>query len=117
MVVPAAVVQRGPQGDYAFLITANDKTATNRPAAAYKSSGTNGTNDNSEIMTAKMQAVTDEIIGSDALIDSGLTPGQRVVVEGQYKLQDGSLVKISKPNRSTNSVPEKTASSNVDSAL
>jgi len=30
-----------------------------------------------------------------ALIDSGLKPGDRVVVDGQYKLQTGSRIKIS----------------------
>jgi len=30
-----------------------------------------------------------------ALIDDGLRPGERVVVDGQYKLQPGSQVKLS----------------------
>jgi multidrug efflux system membrane fusion protein len=31
------------------------------------------------------------------LIDSGLAEGEQVVVDGQYKLQEGSTVKIAQP--------------------
>jgi multidrug efflux system membrane fusion protein len=109
VVVPAAVVQRGPQGDYAFVV----EKSTNSPGAdrprridsggnpaaagdpgAKTNRPTRGGNDNAEIAVVKMQTVTDEIIDTDAVINSGLEPGQRVVTEGQYKLQDGSAVKV-----------------------
>jgi len=67
IVVPASVVQRGPQGAYAFVIGADD-TVKQRV-----------------IQVAQMD-------GGLALIDSGLKPGEKVVVDGQYKLQDGSPV-------------------------
>jgi len=68
IVVPASVVQRGPEGSYAFIVN-ND-------------------------MSVKMAPVkVAQIDQGQALIDSGLTPGQRVVVDGQYKLQPGSKVK------------------------
>jgi multidrug efflux system membrane fusion protein len=68
IVVPASVVQRGPEGPYAFVVKGD--------------------------MTVEMVKVkVAEIDQGLALIDSGLTPGQRVVVDGQYKLQLGSKVK------------------------
>ncbi len=67
-VVPASVVQRGPDGAFAFVIQ-DDQTVTMR--------------------TIKVA----QIEGGLALIDEGLKPGERVVVDGQYKLQPGSHVK------------------------
>lgn len=86
-VVPASVVQRGPDGDFAFII--------------------------SEDLTAQVRKIkVAQIDRGQALIDEGLSPGERVVVDGQYKLQAGSKVKLpeagnagersisrSKPNR------------------
>ncbi len=69
VVVPASVVQRGPEGAYAFVIQADD-TVQMRP-----------------IKVAQIEA-------GEALIESGLQPGERIVVDGQYKLQPGSHIKI-----------------------
>jgi membrane fusion protein, multidrug efflux system len=69
IVVPASVVQRGPQGAFAFVIE-----------------------DNATVKAAPIQVA--QIDGGYALIDRGLTPGQQVVVDGQYKLEDGSKVSI-----------------------
>jgi membrane fusion protein, multidrug efflux system len=69
LVVPASVVQRGPQGAFAFVIKPDE--------------------------TVEMRPVTvGPIDGGMALIEAGLDAGQRVVVDGQYKLQPGSRVKI-----------------------
>jgi multidrug efflux system membrane fusion protein len=70
IVVPASVVQRGPQGAFAFAIQ-----------------------DDSTVKAVPIQVA--QIDGGFALIDQGLTPGQRVVVDGQYKLEDGSKVILS----------------------
>lgn len=67
-VVPASVVQRGPDGAFAFVIQ-EDQTVKMRPLKVA------------------------QIEGGVALIDEGLKPGERVVVDGQYKLQPGSHVK------------------------
>jgi membrane fusion protein, multidrug efflux system len=67
-VVPASVVQRGPEGAFAFVIQ-EDLTVAMRP-----------------IKVAQIE-------GGIALIDEGLKPGERIVVDGQYKLQPGSHVK------------------------
>jgi membrane fusion protein, multidrug efflux system len=72
VVVPASVVQRGPQGTYAFVVGA-DSTVSIRPLKVA------------------------QIDGDIALIDDGLHPGERVVVDGQYKLQAGSAVTFSGP--------------------
>ncbi len=71
-VVPASVVQRGPEGTFAFVI-GNDSTA--------------------RVRSIKVAQVDQ----GQALIDAGLTPGERVVVDGQYKLQPGSKVSWSAP--------------------
>jgi len=67
-VVPASVVQRGPDGAFAFVIQ-DDQTVTMHPLKVA------------------------QIEGGLALIEEGLQPGERVVVDGQYKLQPGSHVK------------------------
>ena len=80
LVVPASVVQHGPNGTYAYVITA-DKTAEMRPVQV------------------------GPIDGGQALIDSGLKEGEQVVVDGQYKLQPGSPVQITTPNQAVNGKP------------
>lgn len=50
-------------------------------------------------MTVKIRPVNVvQIEAGEALIDSGLKAGEPVVVDGQYKLQDGSPVKLSSEN-------------------
>ena len=72
-VVPASVVQRGPQGTYAYVIKP-DKTVEMRP-----------------IKVAQTE-------NNQALIDTGLHPGEQVVVDGQYKLQPGAHVEATAPH-------------------
>jgi len=51
--------------------------------------------------TVKMRPITvAQIDSGEALIDAGLEAGETVVVDGQYKLQDGSRVVTSVPRRS-----------------
>jgi len=69
LTVPASAVQQGPLGAYAYVIDPGNTVAT-RP-----------------IQVA-------QIAGGQALIDSGLKAGEQVVVDGQYKLQPGSLVTV-----------------------
>jgi multidrug efflux system membrane fusion protein len=71
-VVPSSVVQRGPQGTYAYVIKP-DKTVEMRPLKV---------------------AQTDN---NQALIDTGLHPDEQVVVDGQYKLQPGAHVEATAP--------------------
>jgi membrane fusion protein, multidrug efflux system len=69
LTVPASVVQQGPNGAYAYVIAAND-TVSVRPIKVAQTSG------------------------GEALIDSGLKAGERVVVDGQYRLMAGTRVAI-----------------------
>jgi multidrug efflux system membrane fusion protein len=75
VIVPASVVQRGPQGTFAFIVQggSTNQTVTMRPLKVA------------------------QIDNGEALIDSGLEAGELVVVDGQYKLQDGSRVKSVEP--------------------
>ena len=80
-VIPSSVVQRGPQGTYAYVIKP-DKSVEMRP-----------------IKIAQTEA-------SLALVDNGLQPGEEVVVDGQYKLQPGAHVELTTPHASSPS-PER----------
>jgi multidrug efflux system membrane fusion protein len=65
--IPPVALQRGPQGFFAWVIKA-DNTAEQRPIEASQ--------------------VNDEV----AIVTKGLSPDERVVVNGQYRLQAGSRV-------------------------
>jgi multidrug efflux system membrane fusion protein len=78
IVVPASVVQRGPDGTFAFVIDGDLKA---------------------EIRPIKVS----QIQQNQALIAEGLNPGERVVVDGQYKLQSGSKVKLPEGGTNTTS--------------
>lgn len=68
-VVPSTVVLRGPQGTFAYVITAEQ--------------------------TVEQRAIkVGRIEEGKALIEDGLAPGERVVVDGQYRLQPGSRVTV-----------------------
>jgi membrane fusion protein, multidrug efflux system len=68
-VVPAAAIQRGPQGTYVYTVKP-DKTAEMRPVTVAFNEG-------------NFSAIT-----------QGLTPGDTVVTDGQDKLQPGTQVDI-----------------------
>lgn len=70
--VPQSVVQRGPNGLYAYIIKP-DRTVAMRPI--------------------KVGQVRDGV----ALIDQGLVAGEEVVVDGQYKLHPGSRIDARPP--------------------
>jgi len=69
LTVPASVVQQGPKGAYAYVIKP-DNTVEIRPITVA------------------------QISDGQALINSGLKVNERVVVDGQYKLQPGVPVTI-----------------------
>lgn len=68
-VVPAAAVQRGPNGTFVYVVK-DDLTV--------------------EVRTIKLGPAEVE----DASVDSGLTPGELVVVDGTEKLREGSKVDL-----------------------
>jgi membrane fusion protein, multidrug efflux system len=69
IVVPAAAIQRGPQGTYVYTVKA-DRTAEMRPVTVAFSEG------------------------NFTSIAQGVTPGDTVVIDGQDKLQPGTPVDI-----------------------
>jgi membrane fusion protein, multidrug efflux system len=69
LTVPAAAVQQGPNGAYTYVIN-NDHTVS--------------------IRKIKVAQISD----GQALLDSGLSANEQVVVDGQYKLQPGTHVAI-----------------------
>ncbi|MGC1548687.1 MAG: efflux RND transporter periplasmic adaptor subunit [Rhodanobacter sp.] len=88
LVIPAQAVQRGPDGDYVYLVQA-DKTV-------------------------KMQPVTvaGEVGDSHVMINAGLAEGDEVVTEGQFRLKPGSKVQALKPGE----VPAAPSASDMDKA-
>ena len=69
-VVPVVAIQRGTQGAYVYVVK-DDQTVAARPVSV------------------------GAVQGDDASIDSGVAPGELVVVDGADKLKDGSKVEIS----------------------
>jgi multidrug efflux system membrane fusion protein len=67
MVVPAAVIQHGPQGTFAYVVE-KDSTASIRPVTV------------------------DSIQGESALVSKGLALGEQVVTDGQAQLRPGARV-------------------------
>lgn len=70
--VPAQTVQEGPTGNYAYVIKSDDTV---------------------ERRTVEVAAIQDGV----AVIGKGLSPGERVVVDGQYRLTEGARVKLAAP--------------------
>jgi len=75
--IPAAAVQRGPQGTYVFVAKA-DNTVTIRPVTL---------------------AFTQENL---SVIASGISPQEVVVTDGQDKLQEGSKIELRQPAKAVN---------------
>ena len=69
LTVPAAVVQQGPAGPYAYVVNPDNTVAIRQIKVAQISDG-------------------------QALIDSGLQANEQVVVDGQYKLKPGVQVTL-----------------------
>ncbi|MBB6188340.1 efflux RND transporter periplasmic adaptor subunit [Rhodanobacter sp. MP7CTX1] len=88
LVVPAQAVQRGPDGDYVYLVQSDQ--------------------------TVKMQPVklAGEVGDSHVMISSGLSVGEQVVTEGQFRLKPGSKVNALKPGQ----VPATPTSAELDKA-
>jgi membrane fusion protein, multidrug efflux system len=79
--VPDDAVQRGPNGLYAFVI---------------------GDDNKADVQAIKVSQSGDGV----SVIEEGLTPGQKVVVAGQYRLQVGSLTQPHEASASSTSINE-----------
>ncbi len=76
LVVAESVIQRGPDGEYVFTI---------------EGEGSN--------LVAKLTPVTvAQMQGDLALVSKGLSEGQKVVADGQYRLENGSKVRLEDTN-------------------
>jgi membrane fusion protein, multidrug efflux system len=73
-VIPTAAIQRSPQAAFVFLVK-DDQTVTVR-----------------QVRVGPMEK-------DEAAIDEGLTPGDRVVVEGAERLREGSKVEMKTPGQ------------------
>jgi multidrug efflux system membrane fusion protein len=81
LVVPGSVVQRGPQGTYAYVIKPD--------------------------MTVEMRSIkVGQTEDNFSLIVDGLKAGEQVIVDGQYRLQPGSKVQLISANPSPASAPK-----------
>lgn len=69
VVVPVQAVQYGPAGSFLFVVNARSQA---------------------EVRSIKVGRVED----GQALVDSGLHSGERIVVDGQFRLQPGSRVRV-----------------------
>lgn len=72
--IPLVAVQRGPDGAYAFVVTA-ENTVEQRPLAV------------------------GIISGAQAVVQRGLRPGERVVTSGALRLTPGAAVQVAEPVR------------------
>jgi len=73
VLVPSAAILKGAQGSFVYVVNEQDKTAHMRPVVT-------GT------------ATTDTVA-----IESGLSAGEKIVVEGVDRLRDGAPVELSSP--------------------
>ena len=71
-IIPATAVNRGPNGQYVFVVGANRKVAMRPVAVAWTQ-------------------------GATAVIKGGVQAGEIVVTDGQMVLKPGSLVRVAKP--------------------
>jgi multidrug efflux system membrane fusion protein len=69
VVVPDAAVQRGPNGLFAYVLTADGKA---------------------ELRDLRVGRIAD----GQALVDQGLAPGDRIVTTGHYRVQPGGAVEV-----------------------
>jgi len=88
-VVPSDIIQQGPQGDFVFVIK-DDQTVEIRPVKVAPS-------------------FTMQVALPDVVIEAGLKPGERVVLNGQAKLLQGSRVRMADAGGNAESPSPKSA--------
>jgi multidrug efflux system membrane fusion protein len=112
MVVPAAAIQSGTQGNFVYVVKPGDPPNSGgtaapksggrtRKAAAPVASAGGGDGAGSDAGAGKnqphyyvvAQTVVEKVTeGSQVILSSGVNPGDLIVVDGQEKLKDGSRV-------------------------
>jgi multidrug efflux system membrane fusion protein len=76
LVIPTAAVQRGPKGEFVYVV-GDDMTAQQR-----------------DVVTVVAE-------GGTSRVTQGLKAGEKIVTDGQYRLQPGSKIKPSQPGETT----------------
>ena len=109
LVVPTAAVQRGPNGDYVWLVTDKPPPGSSAPTGPKASSakgrrgGANAADSNPKNHKppryVEMQAVTTGNQAGDTglIVTKGLKAGDLVVTAGQFRLKQGAKVLPMKP--------------------
>jgi multidrug efflux system membrane fusion protein len=77
--VPSTAIEHGPDGAYVFVVDANH-------------------------IVGKRPVVVGLVNGGVTAVDEGLQPGEQVITDGQYRVQEGTTVSIL-PASGTASVP------------
>lgn len=78
VVVPASAVRKGPDGDHVFVLVSD-----------------------AEQTRARIRQVrVGSLAGDEAIIDAGLSPGERIAASGSFKLRDAALVAVIEPQES-----------------
>jgi multidrug efflux system membrane fusion protein len=90
LTVPASVVQRGPNGTYAYVVTTG-QTAEMRPLSV------------------------ERIEEGTAIIASGLQSGEKVITDGHYRVQPGGKLKLPEAAGGPDPGRKRTVESAVDS--
>ncbi len=85
VVIPDAAVQRGPDNLFAYVANADNRIE-------------------------RRNLVVGEIQDGEAVIKSGVKPGERVVTSGYYRLQQGSLIDLSQQKKEKEKAAHTTAS-------
>lgn len=108
LVVPTAAVQRGPNGEYVWLITdqrPNAPADSAAPAAgkrtargaAHAKGGASAANKPGKYVTMQPVTTGGEAGDTGTIISKGLKAGDLVVTAGQFRLKQGSAVTPLKP--------------------
>jgi membrane fusion protein, multidrug efflux system len=74
--IPASALRKGPSGDHAFVLAADDKNALRAQLRAVRVAG---------------------VVGDEVLVEQGIEAGEQVATSGSFKLRDAALVAVSQP--------------------
>ena len=106
MVVPAAALQTGTQGNFVYVVKAGQppagldtsnaagaKPAGPKPAhAAGAGAGGDGSQNSAPYYVEAQPVKVDLTEGSQVILTGGVNPGDQIVVDGQEKLRNGGKV-------------------------
>ena len=74
--IPASALRKGPSGDHAFVLAADDKNALRAQLRPVRVAG---------------------VVGDEVLVSQGIEAGEQVATSGSFKLRDAALVAVAAP--------------------